>query len=214
MEKELYEKYADKLLAAMRIEKLMNKEVAEIFDVPASYLSNLPKHPEKLSQPFVEKIRTWSISGKPLREYKLPETPDTEAAAINQQEADEARNTAEMKFRSRLAVKGLLKAHGKDVAEAVAESVNTEEFAGDVQMSVTPVDSYGEPTSTDKGEIATQTRKIYEAVQPDSEMKIVAHKNGKVDVSRLDARTGLIIGSVEMEFDEAGDFTIKYRFRK
>ena len=45
-------------------------------------------------------------------------------------------------------------------------------------------------------------------------MKIIAHKNGKVDVSRLDARTGLIIGSVEMEFDEAGDFTIKYRFRK
>ena len=210
--KEIFEKYADKLLTAMKAEKLMNKEVAEIFGVPAYYMTDTRKHPERIVMPFMEKIRTWAISGKPLRGYKLPEAPDLEAAEINQQEAD--RERAEMKFRSKLAVKGLLRDHDKEVAEAVAESVNTEEFAGDIQMSVTPVDSYGEPTSTDKVEVAAQTRKIYEAVQPDSEMKIVAYKNGKVDVSRLDARTGLIIGSVEMEFDEAGDFTIKYRFRK
>jgi hypothetical protein len=67
MEKELYEKYADKLLAAMKVEKLMNKEVAEIFDVPASYMSDMRKHPEKVTEPFMEKIRTWAISGKPLR---------------------------------------------------------------------------------------------------------------------------------------------------
>lgn len=102
MEKELYEKYADKLLSAMKREGLMNKEVAEIFGVPASYMSDMRKHPEKVSGLFMEKIRTWSISGKPLREYKLPTSPDTEVAEINQQQANEAREKAEMKFRSKL----------------------------------------------------------------------------------------------------------------
>ena len=202
IDKELYEKYADKLSTAMRIEKLMNKEVAEIFDVPASYMSNLPKHPEKLSQPFVEKIRTWSISGKPLREYKLPETPDTEAAAINQQDADTARDTAEMKFRSKMAVKKLAKEHAAETAAAIAEGIDTE------------TDAKRQIVAALREEYERQNSQQMPEPTPDSETKIVAHKNGKVDVSRLDARTGLIIGSVEMEFDEAGDFTIKYRFRK
>ena len=202
MGKELFEKYADKLLSAMKREGLMNKEVAEIFDVPASYLSNLPKHPEKLSQPFVEKIRAWSISGKPLRDYRLPEAPDTEAAAINQQDADTARDTAEMKFRSKMAVKKLAKEHAAETAAAIAEGIDTETDAKQ-QIAAALREEYERQNSQPKPEPT-----------PDSEMKIVAHKNGKVDVSRLDARTGLIIGSVEMEFDEAGDFTIKYRFRK
>ena len=202
IDKELYEKYADKLSTAMRIEKLMNKEVAEIFDVPASYMSNLPKHPKKLSQPFVEKIRTWSISGKPLREYKLPETPETEAAAINQQDADTARDTAEMKFRSKMAVKKLAKEHAAETAAAIAEGIDTE------------TDAKRQIVAALREEYERQNSQQMPEPTPDSETKIVAHKNGKVDVSRLDARTGLIIGSVEMEFDEAGDFTIKYRFRK
>ena len=186
----------------MKAEKLMNKEVAEIFDVPASYMSNLPKHPKKLSQPFVEKIRTWSISGKPLREYKLPETPETEAAAINQQDADTARDTAEMKFRSKMAVKKLAKEHAAETAAAIAEGIDTE------------TDAKRQIVAALREEYERQNSQQMPEPTPDSETKIVAHKNGKVDVSRLDARTGLIIGSVEMEFDEAGDFTIKYRFRK
>ena len=202
IDKELYEKYADKLSTAMRIEKLMNKEVAEIFDVPASYMSNLPKHPKKLSQPFVEKIRAWSISGKPLRDYRLPEAPDTEAAAINQQDADTARDTAEMKFRSKMAVKKLAKEHAAETAAAIAEGIDTE------------TDAKRQIVAALREEYERQNSQQMPEPTPDSETKIVAHKNGKVDVSRLDPRTGLIIGSVEMEFDEAGDFTIKYRFRK
>jgi len=209
--KEIFEKYADKLLTAMKAEKLMNKEVAEIFGVPAYYMTDTRKHPERIVMPFMEKIRTWAISGKPLRGYKLPDGPDLEAAEINQQEAD--RERTEMKFRSKLAVKGLLKAHGKEVTEAVAESVNTEEFMGDVHMSITPVDSYGEPTSTDKVDVAAQTRKIYEAVQPQNEIVITAHKNGKVDVSRLDPRTGMLVSAYEMEIEPDGALKLTYRFK-
>ena len=198
MEKELYEKYADKLLSAMKREGLMNKEVAAIFNVPASYMSGMGKHPENVPGPFMEKIRTWSLSGKPLREYKLPKAPDTDAAAITQQKLDDAQR----KFDSKMAVKRLVKEHRAEIAAAVAESVDTES-------------THNVSTTADvRQEIAAALRKEYERQHPEIEMKIVAHKDGKVDVSRLDARTGLIIGSVEMEFDEAGDFTIKYRFRK
>jgi hypothetical protein len=192
MNKELYEKYADKLLEAMKAEKLMNKEVAEIFGVPASYMSDMRKHPEKVSGLFMEKIRTWSISGKPLREYKLPTSPDTEAAEINQQQADEAREKAEMKFRSKLAVKALAREHAAETAAAIAEGINTEE-----------------PTKED---VAVEIREQYERVQPKTEMKIVAHKDGKVDVSRLDPRTGQI-AAVEMQIMDDGSLHISYRYK-
>lgn len=152
MNKELYEKYADKLLEAMKAEKLMNKEVAGIFHVPPSYMSDMRKHPEKVSGLFMEKIRTWSISGKPLREYKLPTSPDTEAAEINQQQADEAREKAEMKFRSKLAVRALAREHHAETAAAIAQSVDT----GSPNVSTTA-----------RQEIAAAVRKEYEAVQPD-----------------------------------------------
>ena len=192
MNKELYEKYADKLLEAMKAEKLMNKEVAEIFDVPASYMSDMRKHPEKVSGLFMEKIRTWAISGKPLKDYRLPVAPDTEGAAINQQQADEARDKAEMKFRSKLAVKGLVKKHHAETAAAIAEGINTEE-----------------PTKED---VAVEIREQYERVQPKTEMKIVAHKDGKVDVSRLDPRTGQI-AAVEMQIMDDGSLHISYRYK-
>ena len=192
MNKELYEKYADKLLEAMKAEKLMNKEVAEIFGVPASYMSDMRKHPEKVSGLFMEKIRTWSISGKPLREYKLPTSPDTEAAEINQQQADEAREKAEMKFRSKLAVRAMAREHAAETAAAIAEGINTEE-----------------PTKED---VAVEIREQYERVQPKTEMKIVAHKDGKVDVSRLDPRTGQI-AAVEMQIMDDGSLHISYRYK-
>lgn len=170
--KEIFEKYADKLLSAMKREGLMNKEVAEIFGVPAYYMTDTRKHPERIVMPFMERIRTWAISGKPLRGYKLPDGPDLEAAEINQQEAD--RERAEMKFRSKLAVKGLLRAHGKEVAEAVAESVNTEE-----------------PT---KREVATKMRKAYARAQkPETteEVTKVVTKGSKVDLSEINFRSGV-----------------------
>jgi hypothetical protein len=190
--KEIFEKYADKLLTAMKAEKLMNKEVAEIFDVPASYMSGMGRHPENVSGLFMEKIRTWSISGKPLREYKLPTSPDTEVAEINQQQADEAREKAEMKFRSKLAVKALAREHHAETAAAIAEGINTEE-----------------PTKED---VAVEIREQYERVQPKTEMKIVAHKDGKVDVSRLDPRTGQI-AAVEMQIMDDGSLHISYRYK-
>ena len=186
--KEIFEKYADKLLSAMRREALMNKEVAEIFGVPASYMSDMRKHPEKVAVPFMEKIRTWAISDKPLKDYKLPVAPDTDAAAINQQEADTI-PTAELttksrKYLSKLAVKGLLKEHSKEVAEAVAESVNTEE-----------------PT---KQEIATKVRKAYtRAHKPETteEVTKVETKGGKVDLSEINFRSGV---KLEIEIYEDG----------
>jgi len=108
--KEIFDKYADKLLSAMKREGLMNIDVAAIFHVPPSYMTYMRKSPEKVPVRFMEMIRTWSISGKPLRGYQPKDEPDLEAAEMNQQEANETRDT--------------------------------EEFAGDVQMSVTPVDSY------------------------------------------------------------------------
>ena len=192
MEKELYEKYADKLLEAMKAENLMNKEVAEIFDVPASYMSDMRKHPEKVTEPFMEKIRTWAISGNPLREYKLPTSPDTEAAEINQQQADEAREKAEMKFRSKLAVKALAREHHAETAAAIAKGINTEE-----------------PTKED---VAVEIREQYERVQPKTEMKIVAYKDGKVDVSRLDPRTGQV-AAYELQIMDDGSLHISYRFK-
>ncbi len=188
MEKELYEKYADKLLSAMKREGLMNKEVAAIFDVPASYMSGMGRHPENVSGPFMERIRTWAISGKPLREYKLPEAPDVDAAAISQQKLDDA----ERKFRSKLAVKKLVKEHAAETAAAIAEGINTEE-----------------PTKED---VAVEIREQYERVQPKTEMKIVAHKDGKVDVSRLDPRTGQV-AAYELQIMDDGSLHISYRFK-
>lgn len=191
MNKDIFEKYADKLLSAMKREGLLNKEVADIFDVPPSYMTNMGKHPEKISQPFMEKVRTWAISEKPLRGYKLPAGPDIEAADLNQQEVD--RDTAEMKFRSKLAVKGLRQEHETELAEAVAESVNSEA-----------------PVSITRPELAAAIRKEYEAVH--DEIKIVAHKNGKVDVSKLDPRTGAL-AAAELFFDESGAFHLTYKFK-
>ena len=71
------ERIAEKVLSAMKREGLMNREVAEIFDVPASYMTDVNKRPEKISMPFMEKIRAWSISGKPLRGYRPPEAQPT-----------------------------------------------------------------------------------------------------------------------------------------
>lgn len=193
MNKELYEKYADKLLEAMKAEKLMNKEVAEIFGVPASYMSDMRKHPEKVSGLFMEKIRTWSISGKPLREYKLPEAPDVDAAAITQQKLDDA----ERKFRSKLAVKKLVKEHAAETAAAIAQSVDTES---------------PNVSTTAWQEIAAAIRKEYEAVQPQDEIKVVAHKDGKVDVSRLDPRTGQV-AAYELQIMDDGSLHISYRFK-
>ena len=183
-----FDKYADRLLTAMKEEKLMNREVAEIFDVPARYMTDVNKRPEKISMPFMEKIRAWSISGKPLRDYKLPQAPDTEAAAINQQQVNDAPDakaeiiTAIYKKRSKLATADLVKEHMAAEAaevrealhEAIAESVNTEE-----------------PT---KEERAETIRYHYEQVH-------------KVDPNKLDRRTG-VLASAELQILPDGSLHI------
>lgn len=45
------ERIADKLLSAMKREGLMSKEVAVIFDVPASYMSSLVRNRDNVPQP-------------------------------------------------------------------------------------------------------------------------------------------------------------------
>ena len=44
-------------------------------------------------------------------------------------------------------------------------------------------------------------------------MKIVAHKNGKVDVSRLDPRTGQVVAGYEMQIMDDGSLHISYRYK-
>lgn len=210
MDKKLYEKYADKLLEAMKAEKLMNKEVAEIFSVPASYMSDMRKHPEKVTDPFMEKIRAWSISGKPLREYKLPQAPDTEAAAINQQEVNKATIetsafAASMKRESREATKQLVKEHKAAEAaevrealhEAIQESVNTEEpLTKDDLKTLIRNSAVKEPT---KEEQAKTFRYRYEQVH-------------KVDPSKLDKRTG-VLASAEIQILPDGSLHITCTYK-
>ena len=47
---------------------------------------------------------------------------------------------------------------------------------------------------------------------PLTEPQIVAHKDGKVDVSRLDPRTGQI-AAVEMQIMDDGSLHISYRYK-
>ena len=183
-----FDKYADRLLTAMKEEKLMNREVAEIFDVPASYITDVNKRPEKISMPFMEKIRAWYYSDKPLREFKpLPDAPDVEAAEKTQQQLDEAAYTGIRKRRSKLATNQLVKEHMAAEAaevrealhEAIAESVNTEE-----------------PT---KEEQAETIRYHYEQVH-------------KVDPNKLDKRTG-VLASAELQILPDGSLHITCTYK-
>ena len=98
------------------------------------------------------------------------------------------KNTKQPKTRKKLAME-----HIAETAAAIAEGINTKE-----------------PTKED---VAAELREQYERVQPKTEMKIVAHKDGKVDVSRLDPRTGQI-AAVEMQIDERGTLTLTYTFKQ
>jgi hypothetical protein len=174
------ERYALKLLNAMEDADMTNSETAERFNFSVTYLSHIKRKENFHHVPpkAWARIRDYYYSGTPLKEYRWKESevsaeaPDLEAAEINQQEAD--RERAETKLRSKLAVKGLLRAHGKEVAEAVAESVNTEE-----------------PT---KREVATKMRKAYTRAQkPETteEVTKVVTKGSKVDLSEINFRSGV-----------------------
>lgn len=129
------ERIADKLLSAMKREGLMSKEVAKIFDVPPSYMSSLVRNRDNVPQPAWIKFRDWEISGKPLRDWKcLP--------------------------------------------------------SGDIKMTVTPVDTYGEPIvkkATTRKEAKKHKKELAEAIA-----RSVATEDGTttVDVSELNQRTG------------------------
>lgn len=157
MEKDLFKKYADKLLSAMKREGLMNKEVAEIFQVPASYMSSLWRYPEEASISFMDKVRVWDLTDQPLRWYKLP---GVEEVVMSQSQLDEAA--------------------GFQIP------------AGDIKISVTPVGFHGDPAAGKK-RIAAKTRKVYEQ-KPETieEATRVETKGGKVDLSGIDFRTGVL----------------------
>jgi len=53
-------------------------------------------------------------------------------------------------------------------------------------------------------------RKEYEAVQ--TKITVVARKDGKADVSKLNPKTGQIVAA-ELEFDDDGTFKVTYRFK-
>jgi len=55
-------------------------------------------------------------------------------------------------------------------------------------------------------------RKEYEAVQPDTKITVVARKDGKVDVSKLDPRTGQV-AAYELQIMDDGSLHISYRFK-
>lgn len=200
-----FERHADRLQQAMKEEKLMNKEVAEIFDVPASYMSTINKHPEKTPLQFMEKIRTWNLSGRPLRGYKLPEPSNPEPVEKTKEQADSEIYAGIRKRRSKLAVKQLVKEHQAEMAAAVAETINTE--------------------GPSKEDIAADLRQQYEQAQgtateqpdpepaPKGKTVTVTCKEGKVDMSKLDIRTG-VIAAIEIQIMEDGSFSLEYRPRR
>ena len=114
-----------KVLAAMENEKLLNKELAGIFDTSPVYMSYLKHYAEKREKPgFISvavwnMLRAWYYSEKPLKYYKaelLPEAPVREY--INQPDL------AALKRESRLATNQLKKEFTSELDEMVSETMN------------------------------------------------------------------------------------------
>ena len=182
------DRIADKLLAAMKSEKLMAKETAAILGFDPNYISRIPRRIDQVPHNAWQKIRAWYYSDKPLREFKpLPDAPDVEAAEKTQQQLDEAAYTGIRKRRSKLATNQLVKEHmaaetsevREALHEAITESVNTEE-----------------PT---KEEQAETIRYHYEQVH-------------KVDPNKLDKRTG-VLASVELQILPDGSLHITCTYK-
>jgi len=149
---------------------------------------------ERQREIFKAMMTEWAISGKPLKDYQPPAVSEVQPV---EPEAD--RDRAEMKFRSKLAVKGLLREHREETAAAIEQSIDTE---GPNVSSTADV----------RQEIAAAIRKEYEAVQPDTKITVVARKDGKVDVSKLDPRTGQV-AAYELQIMDDGSLHISYRFK-
>ena len=109
---------ADKLLSAMKREGLMSKEVAVMFDIPASYMSSLIRNKDNVPQPAWAKFRDWMISEKPLREWKLPEPAEQPTDKINQELEPKVKKAT---------IRKEAKKHKEKLAAAIAESITTED---------------------------------------------------------------------------------------
>lgn len=139
------ERIADKLLSAMKREGLMSKEVAKIFDIPASYMSSLIRNRDNVPQPAWVKFRDWEISGKPLRDYKCLPSGDIKMTvtpvdtygepivkSISNVNAEKNMaaldamidHTIDLQKKSK---KLAIKKHKKELAAAIAKSITTED---------------------------------------------------------------------------------------
>ena len=110
------ERIADKLLSAMKREGLMSKEVAKIFDIPASYMSSLIRNRDNVPQPAWVKFRDWEISGKPLRDYKM----------TREEKADFVTQSVEPIVK-KATVRKEAKKNKKEMAEVISRAVTTED---------------------------------------------------------------------------------------
>ena len=114
------ERIAEKLLSAMKREGLMSKEVAKIFDVPASYMSSLIRNRDVVPQTAWEKFRDWEISGKPLRDYKMSRDE-------KQQSIDDFVTQDVEPIVKKAKVKKEMKNHKKELAEVISRAITTED---------------------------------------------------------------------------------------
>lgn len=186
------EKVAGKVLAALKEEGLMNKEAAGIFGFSPSYLSMIIRSDtyHKVTRKAWEAMHDWSQTGNPIKGYKSPlkaveELTETEQAARE--------------------------------AEAYMKA--------EEQAMVPEVPASPAPTAEErKQEIAAAFRKDFEqaqrgkADQPESpepveETVTVSCKEGKVDLSKLDIRTG-VIASAQIQIMEDGSFSLEYHPRR
>lgn len=114
------ERIAEKLLAAMKREGLMSKEVAVIFDVPPSYMSSLLRNRDNVTQPAWVKFRDWEISGKPLREWKV-------SREEKQQSIDDFVAHSAEPIVKKATVRKEAKKHKKEMAEVISRAITTED---------------------------------------------------------------------------------------
>ena len=182
--KEIFDKYADKLQSAMKREGLMNKEVAEIFDVPTYYMSNMNKHPEKVPLSFMEKVRAWAILDIPLRGYKLP-TPEELLEPVPAEVSEAAKEQAQTPAPPVPETPPLTKEEKK--AQKAARIRELYERSKPPRKDPKP----GKGSSPDQES---------QPGQPDT--IVISREGDKVDLSKINLRTGTTIFTAEVTDNE------------
>lgn len=80
------ERVGGKVLKALKDEGLMNRDAAEIFGINPTYLSMISKSSyfHKVPRKAWEVMHDWDVTGKPLREFKSPLRKQAEEAEAQQ----------------------------------------------------------------------------------------------------------------------------------